>query len=211
METEFKKLSGLSLIIGSMLMVLTMVLHPSGGNIEHILNIKTVLIFSHAAAVLSLPFICFGFWGLSSVLLTKSRLSVLAFIISCFGLFAAMIAAAINGLTLPLFLSHVAQQDQEVSLVNLIRSYGHSINVPMDYILIFALVLAISVWSVLIIRGRKFPEWIGYYGLLLTLAGLIAAFNQYNMAGLHEFRIVVFGIVSWIVIAAFKILLARRD
>jgi hypothetical protein len=211
METAFKKLSGISLIIGSALMVATMVLHPSGGNMEHVLKIKTILIVSHSLAIFSLPFICFGFWGLSASLLTKSRISVLAFIISCFGLFAAMIAATINGLTLPLFLTGAASQKAEVNIINLVSTYGHNINKPMDYILLSAFGLSISIWSALIIRSEQFPKWIGYYGLLLILAGLLAIFNQYSVTGLYGFRIVIFGIVSWIIVAGIKILLINTE
>ncbi len=208
METAFKKLSGISLIFGSLLMVATMVLHPSGGNIEHILKIKTILIVSHSLAIFSLPFIGFGFWGLSGSLLTKSRISVLAFIISCFGLIAAMIAATINGLTLPLFLTRAASQHDAV---NLVVTYGYYINKPMDYILLSAFGLSISIWSALIIRNEQFPDWIGYYGLLLVLAGLLAVFNQHNITGLHGFRIVVSGIISWIIVAGIKILLSNTQ
>jgi hypothetical protein len=210
MDAEFKKISGISLIVGSILMVATMILHPSGGNIEHILKIKTIIIVSHSLAILSLPFIAFGFWGLSTALLTKSKTSILSFIISCFGLFAAMIAATINGLTLPLFLSKIAPKNIDVDIINPITSYGRNINIPMDYILLIAFALSINIWSVLIILSEKFPKWIGYYGLLLILFGVFALFNKYNFIGLFGFRIVVFGIVGWIIVVAIKILLADK-
>ena len=210
METEFKKNSGISLIVGSILMIATMVLHPSGGHIEHILKIKSIIIVSHALAIFSLPFIAFGFLGLSTALLTKSKISILSFIISCFGLFAAMIAATINGLTLPLFLSQIVPQNIDGNIISSIGTYGRNINIPMDYILLISFALSISIWSVLIIMSEKFPKWIGYYGLLLILFGVFALFNKYNFIGLFGFRIIIFGIVSWIIAAGIKILLTNK-
>ena len=210
METEFKNNSGISLIVGSLLMIATMVLHPSGGHIEHILKIKSIIIVSHALAIFSLPFIAFGFLGLSTALLTKSKISILSFIISCFGLFAAMIAATINGLTLPLFLSQIVPQNIDGNIISSIGTYGRNINIPMDYILLISFALSISIWSVLIIMSEKFPKWIGYYGLLLILFGVFALFNKYNFIGLFGFRIIIFGIVSWIIVAGIKILLTNK-
>ncbi len=103
-ETEFIKTAGICLLIGALLATLAMTLHPNGGNIEHIIKIKSVLAFSHSVAIFCLPLIGFGFWGLSKILETKSKISTLAFFIFSFGLFAAMIAATINGLTLPTLL-----------------------------------------------------------------------------------------------------------
>jgi hypothetical protein len=210
MEIEFKKFSGISLMVGSVLMISTIVLHPSGGSVEHILKIKTIIIVSHSLAVFSLPFITFGFWGLSTALQTKSKVSFLSFIISCFGLFAAMIAATINGLTLPLFLFQIAPQNIDVNIINTIGTYGKNINIPMDYILLIAFGLSISIWSVLIIQGKKFPKWIGYYGILLILFGVFSIFNNYNFIGLFGFRITIFGIVSWIILVGIKILLTDK-
>ncbi len=211
METEFKKFSGISLIVGSILMVATMVLHPSGGSIEHILKTKTTIIVSHSLAIFSLPFIGFGFWGLSTALLTKSRISFLSFIISCFGLFAAMIAATINGLTLPLFLTQIVPQNIDLNIIKAVSGYGREINIPMDYILLLAFGVSISIWSVLIVQSKKFPKWIGYYGIFLILFSVLAIYNKYNFIGLFGFRIVIFGIVSWIIAVGTKILWQKQD
>ena len=117
MENEFRKTSGFCLLLGSFLATLTMVLHPNGGDISHIVKIKSVLTFSHAIAILCLPLIGFGFFGLSQILQTKSKLSTLASITVAFGLFAAMIAATVNGLTLPNFASIYATNENDIQTV----------------------------------------------------------------------------------------------
>src|SRR5882672_3468249 len=87
-------------------MVFTMVLHPAGGSIEYIQKISTVIMTTHALAILSVPFWILGFWGLTKQLEDSSLVSLAAFIIMTVGLFAVVIAAAVNGLALPLFANH---------------------------------------------------------------------------------------------------------
>lgn len=129
---------------------------------------------------------------------------MLSFMMSCFGLVAAMIAGTINGLTLPMFLSKVSPGD--VNTIRAIVSYGNSINVPMDYIFIFSFSLSFSIWSILIIRSAIFPKWLGYYGLAIILAGVLFSLKQHTLVDLTGFRIVVFAAVSWMVLTAFTIL-----
>jgi len=201
MENRFIKVAGLSLIIGSFLLIITMVLHPSGGSIEHILKIRKVIIASHSLAIFSLPFVAFGFYGLSNLLLTKSKISILAFIIFSFGLVAGMVAATINGLTIPIFLSNYSNEiDQNLNIIKPLLKFGFAINKPLDYILITASSISIGIWSVLIIRTSKMPKWVGYYGLSFLLLGIIATILQFNFITLLGFRVFIFGMVSWIII-----------
>jgi hypothetical protein len=211
MENQFRKTSAISLLIGSFLLIVTMVLHPSGGSLNHILKISRVIVSAHSLAIISLPFVGFGFYGLSIALLTKNKLSMLAFIIICQGLIAAMLAATINGLTLPWFLANYAN-DLETNrqiLIPIVK-YGFAINQPMDYIFIGASSAAIGIWSVLMIVSDKFPNWLGFYGILLVLGGLIGIVVQFNFIDLFGFRIYVFGLASWIVLVSAWLLIVKE-
>lgn len=200
MENHFQRSSGFCLIVGSFLLIVTMVLHPSGGSIEHILKIRDVIVVSHSLAIFSLPFVGFGFYGLSMSLLTSSKISLLSFFIAVLGLIAAMLAATINGLTLPLFVSaYSGEVEQNLDVLKPILRYGFSINKPMDYIFIAASCLSMGIWSVLIIRDATFPRWTGYYGLLLLVLGVAGVVVRFNFIDLFGFRVFVFGLVSWVV------------
>jgi hypothetical protein len=209
MEQEYSKTTGFSLVVSAILLIVTMVLHPSGGSIEQILKIKSVLMGSHGMAIFSLPFVGFGFWGLSVALQTKNHLSMLGFIVSCFGLVAGMIAATINGLTLPLYLSN-APNTLDPNILKTILTYGKYINIPMDYIMIVSLSFAIAIWSFLIIRTSLFPKWIGSFGLLLIGFGILGIFLQFNFANLFGFRIFIFGMASWIIGMGYFIILHKN-
>lgn len=197
MENEFRKASAYCLLLGSFLATLAMTMHPMGGDIQHIVKIKSVLTFSHSIAIFCLPFIGFGFWGLSKLLLTKSKISTLAFIIFSFGLFAAMIAATINGLTLPSFAANYATNQNDIPTIKKIIDYGKYINIPMATIFISATSLAVGIWSFLIIQTKQISKWLGYFGLTIIAFGLLGVVLKFNFTDLLGFRTFTFGLVIW--------------
>lgn len=160
--------------------------------------------FSHAIAIFCLPFIGFGFWGLSNMLQTKSKISVLAFFILFFGLIAAMVAATINGLVLPNFASRYWADGNDISVINKIIGYGHAINTSMTYIVITSISIAIGIWSFLIILTNKLPKWLGYFGLTVIAIGLLGVLLRFNFTDLLGFRTFIFGLVSWIIAVGFN-------
>lgn len=206
MKNEFKKSAGISLLAGALLATITMTMHPMGNNIESIAKIGHLLMFSHSVAIICMTFIAFGFWGLSHLLETNNKLSFLSFCICCFGLVAAMIAAAINGLVLPLFASNYLQNAGEINLAKTVLDYGKYINFSMATIFIGAVTVSIAIWSVLIIRWTQLSKWLGYYGLLLVAFGIIGISYKFNCTDLFGFRVFAAGLVSWKIAAGFLML-----
>lgn len=208
MEKQFKKASGVSLLAGAILATLTMAMHPIGGSLAEIAAKKGIFMFSHTLAMVSMPFIAFGFWGLATALATKARIAFLAFAVTCFGLIAVMIAGTVNGFVLPMFASNYTGSSTDSSVLQAIRDYGWLIGTTMDYFFIVALSLAILIWSVIVITTGQLSRWLGYYGLLIvvvTLMGLIVKFNFTTVLG---FGLFIFSLVSWIIIAAILLIIA---
>ena len=194
-DKEFKKTSGVCLLFGSLLATTTMIIHPVGGSVEHIVKLKSSLVFSHSIAIFCLPFISFGFWGLSQLLKTKSKISILAFIIFSFGLFAAMIAATINGFTLPYFASNYVKDENDIATIKKIIDYGKFINIPMALIFITATSLCVCIWSILIIKTNQISKGLGYFGLIIISFGLIGVLLKFNFTSLLGFRTFTVGLV----------------
>lgn len=195
-----KKNAGIFLIVGSLLLTLTMILHPTGGTIEHILKIKNVAIISHTLAIISLPFLTLGFLGLSKVFTREETITQLAFIISCFGLVSAMLAAMINGITLPIFLSRISDTDFDSQVIKTIISYGFSLNISLTYILIASITLSVFIWSLLNILQKTFSNWLSYYGFFLFILGIVGAIKQFDYVSVYGFTIFIFGLVSWLIL-----------
>ena len=203
MAPAFRKLSGYCLLIGSLLMVLTMLLHPSGGDMQHILKISRIAIISHSLGLLSTVFTAFGFYGLASAVMTQSRISFLGLSFAGFALVAVLLAALLNGLVLPMYVmqqSGIAEEKQDT--IKLIIQYGVTINAALDYVFIAGYSVAMLIWSAGMLRTEKFPARLGIWGILLVGISMIAALFQLNFISVTGFTVYVIGIVSWIVSAA---------
>jgi hypothetical protein len=187
--------SGIALIVFTILLVCTMVLHPSGGSIEHLMEISNLIIITHSIAILSLPIGWLGFYGLTRKLGTDHFGSMLGLVIISFALIAVLLAAATNGLVLPIFLQHYTG-----SISAAIIQYSFSVNHAFDYIYTGAFCLAILSWSVSIVHTRKLAVWIGWMGIALFC--IIAAIFISGVAvnNVHGLRIFTTGIVSWILL-----------
>lgn len=202
MDNHFYKSTGISLISGALLLIATMVLHPSGGSMEHIIQISSTITITHSMAILCLPIILFGFYGLTNKLLEKWKASILAFIIMSFSLVAALFAALVNGLTLPYFLGQYANSIEEnAAVLAPIVNYSFAINKPLDYVFIVGCCLAILIYSILIIRSKKVPKWIGYFGVSIMIFAIIGASTGFVFTSLTGFRLFTFGLAAWILSA----------
>lgn len=204
MEHSFRKTAALCLFAGALLATITMAIHPSEGNPEHIIHISGAIVFSHSLAILCMPFIGFGAWGLSALLTTPGRIAMLAFFGFMAGLIAAMIAGAVNGLVLPYFVGRYYQSGIDEAVLKAIIGYGRYINAAMDYIFIAACAFAIGIWSVLIIITARLSAWIGYYGIFIILTGLAGIILKFNFISVSGFTIFILGLVSWLVLAGIR-------
>lgn len=190
-------------------MTVTMVMHPTGGSLEHLRHISAMIIIAHSLAILSIPLTLFGLWGLARKLSIENPYSMGAFITMCMGMFAVLLAAAVNGLALPLFINGHSDADPATGkLLGLLLSYNSALNHAFDYIFIGYVCIGISLWSVIIVKTSLFPKWIGYFGLficILVIVGLIAGFIFVDLTG---FRVFIAGLVVWMIIIG--ILLKRE-
>ena len=210
MQKQFKQLAGISLLACAVLASFTMALHPVSGSLAAIASKKDLFMFTHGLALVSIPLIAFGFWGLATALATKSRVSFLAFAVSCFGLVAVMMAGSLNGFTLPLFAASYASSSVDGAVLQSVRDYGWLLGTTMDYIFISALSLAIVIWSLCIVVTGQLHRWLGYYGLLIVVATALAILLRFNFTSAFGFGVYIFSLVSWLVLAALLLIFSTQ-
>jgi len=188
-------------------MVVTMVLHPVGGDFDHLVSILTIGRVSHIIAIISLPFVAYGFWGLT--LRLKSQIATLSFFFMLFGLFAVMLAGATNGLILMDFVDRYSEASEELiaSLKPFFRLIS-AINHAFDFIFIGAVCISTGLWSFIILKSKLLPVYLGWLGVLITLTALVSLLAGFVFVDLHGFRIFIFGWVIWIV--GIGIMMTRR-
>lgn len=212
MKTNFYKSTGISLLLGGFLAIITMVLHPPGGSLEVILETAKPIKMAHALAITSLPFLLFGFYGLTCKLLDEWKLSVLALIIVAFGLISAMLAGLVNGLALPFFLESYSENfNQNKQMLEPVAIYGFAVNRALDYVFIVALCIGISIYSFLMLNLKGLYRWIGYSGLSILVFLLIGALSDFVFTNLFGFRIFVFAIAIWILCVGCILIKSRKN
>jgi len=189
-----------ALILGTLLLIFTMVMHPTGGSIAYVQKISTLLMVTHSVAILSLPLLLLGFWGLYKLLDDDSLSSLGAYMVIVIGLFAGMLAAAVNGLALPIFLAHFPDAGPEqITTIKPIVSYNAALNHAFDFIFMGACCVSTMLWSIAILRTRRLPVWMGWLGLLLPILAIIPACLGFAFTGLAGFRFFMAGYFVWLV------------
>ncbi|MBS1663421.1 MAG: hypothetical protein JST68_20430 [Bacteroidetes bacterium] len=200
MNTNLQKQAGIALIAFTILLVLTMVLHPVGGNVERLIRLSGMIIAVHSLAIFSLPFGGLGFWGLTRQLGKDQFLPLLAFIMACFGLVAAMLAASANGLIMPFFLQRYRDADPAMlDSIQPVLRYSFMINLAFDYVYTIAFSLAIGCWSVTILRTKLLASWLGWLGLAQVAAAIVTLAMGVAVNHLMGFRLFVTTVVIWLV------------
>mgnify|MGYP007071123818 CR=1 FL=1 len=189
-------------------MVVTMVLHPIGGNLEHLLHIRPIIIGSHGIALLSIPLMAFGFGGLKqSLSSTQGFLANVGFSFVHFSLFSGFVAGMFNGLVLPWFISHYQNEtsSQSLNMVQIILRYNASMNHAFSLGFIVLIALAVFLFSVALLQTNIFPTWTAYWGLIASAGALIGlmVIGVQGFVHLKGFSLFVFGLVSWTISIGF--------
>src|SRR5262249_55213483 len=133
MNPTLEKQAGIALIVFTILIAFTVILHPAGGNFQHLIEVTSILIVTHSVAILSLPFAAVGFWGLTKRIGPDNFLAISAFSLSVLALIAALLAAATNGLILPFFIRQF--KDASPAVVETIKPvliYTRAVNAAFD-------------------------------------------------------------------------------
>lgn len=191
--------TGNLLIFSSLLLVLAMGLHPMGGSFKTIVRISGVIIASHSIAIATIPFYLAAFRGLLFRLDEKDLFAVSAYYAVMISLIAGMIAAAINGIALPLFVRKMNASPGLTDSMEIIFRYGRSLNHAFDYIYIGGSCLAVFCWSIAILQTKRLPAWLAYAGMTIVILFTVLFTSPFNFLNLNGFRLIVFSIVGWII------------
>lgn len=202
MTSSVERNAGVALIVFTLLILFTMILHPAGGNVQQILRVAPMILVSHSVAILSLPFGAIGFWGLTKRLGTGNFFSISAFSMAILALVGALLAATTNGLILPIFIFHYKDASPEIiDGLKTVLTYGHSVNTAFDYIYTAAFCLAILGWSITGLTTKRLSRRLAIWGIVIAPLGLLLAIAGPSPATLHGLYLFAAGLISWTIIA----------
>lgn len=196
-----QKIYGISIIFGSVMSIITMALHPVGGNIEHLINVSPVIVGTHTLGIASLPFMTFGFLGLTQLLRKKSIYADAGFVVFAFANIAALFAALFNGLVVPSLVNNYASVDEAtLEIVRVTLSNNFYINAALDYVFIVGVCVSALLWSISIITTRTFSKWISGLGIVMGVTAIVSVVTGFTFISLTGFRVFIFGYVFWTIL-----------
>ena len=165
------RLSGWALIAGSIGMIITMSLHPSGqiaiGQVEPMIR---RLIAVHGLALACVPLLFLGAWGLTGRVASRDRLAVAGIVIYAFALMAVTNAAIADGLVTPGVLRQIVASAGSPTAVDgwrMMARYNFYVNQAYAEVFVAASSVAILLWSAAIWRSRQLARALGVYGCVL--------------------------------------------
>jgi hypothetical protein len=198
--------AGTSLFVFTFLLVFTMVLHPTGGSIAHLIEAAPMIVVTHAVAIVAIPFGWLGFWGLTKKLGIEDYWSMLGFAMVSVALIAVMLAGTANGIVMPIYLQNFKDASPViVESIKPIIKYGLAVNKAFDYIYTGTFCVAVLSWSIAILRSKKLALWLGWLGIILSISVVIIFINGMAVNTLLGLRIFGTGILLWLLIVGYML------
>jgi hypothetical protein len=205
-----------ALILGSAGTVVTMIFHPTGGDLLHrnrelAERGEMMAVATHALALFSVPLLFYGFLGLYRCFGKNSPLATAALTAWLFGAFAVICAGAFSGLIAPNVTRQMAGADEATGkILGELLHYNYLINQGFTKIFVVASSVSVILWSALFLKtGGRLTKITGVTGCVIAGVSLIAFFAGHLRLDVHGFGLFVFAQTIWIILAG--ILLFRAD
>jgi hypothetical protein len=209
------RMSGLALILGSAGSIITMALHPTGHDLQvpgQLTPAMHMIVAVHALALICLPILFLGAWGLSRSLAAPNRLSVMALVFYGFASVAIMNAAAISGFMSPYIAQQMDKQDSAMhDTWHAIFHYNGQLNQAFAMVFVVAVSVAIVLWSVAIVKSKKLAASVGIYGCILGPVTIVAVLSGHVTLGVHGFGMIVLCQAIWYVLVGVTLMRMREE
>jgi hypothetical protein len=194
-------MSGLALILGSAGSIITMALHPTGHDLVtpgQLGAVSHMVVAVHALALICLPIMFLGAWGLSRQLASPNRLSMMALVFYGFATVAVMNAAAVSGFMSPYIAKQMAEADPAThDMWHAMFHYNGQLNQAFAMLFVVAASLAILLWSVAMVKQKDFSTSAGIYGCILGPVTIVAVVSGHVTLGVHGFGMIVLCQAVW--------------
>src|SRR5580692_1872704 len=194
----------ITLIAGSAGMIITMIFHP-GGKIapEQLEQLIRLNIAVHSLALLTIPVLFLGAWGMSRRLDGGDRLAWAGLVLFAFASVAVMNAGTLNGLVAPKLMRLIVAATPETRETwRMIASFSFQMNQAFARVYAVGASLAIASWSVAILRYRSLGLGVAIYGVVLGLVTALVICSGLLTPDRHGFAILVFGQAIWFLVVA---------
>lgn len=198
------RISGVAIIVGSLLAVLTMALHPVGGSLrnhfDYLQKTAPVITAVHVLALWAIAVQTFGLLGLHRALGPASahvRAGLVAYVVAWIAVFGA---ALTNGLvTWQLIRRYPRLEGAEQAAMNVLWEYNGMVNHALDWVWIVATCLGTLFWSLATWRHGRAWRAASVFGLAVAAVGILSLLTGHLHMNVTGVGLFVFGYSTWAV------------
>lgn len=195
-----EKNAGWMLIAGTIISFITMAMHPTA----HLMlgDFATYAprnVIAHGIALVAVPLTLVGYGAVARRLLPHAAASArLGHVGIAIAQGAVSIAAIASGLIATAMASRIlASTGAEQDLARALLTYTGVVNQAFATVFVVGWSLAMTVWSVVIIRSGAFARWLGWYGLAVGATLLVVTALGRLRLDVHHFGLIVIAQGIW--------------
>jgi hypothetical protein len=199
------RLGGGAMIIGAVAALVTMSIHPTGGDLLAPGRLSSMTLLAgvaHGLAIASLPVAFLGALALTRYLDSPLRLAAGAVLAYGFALCAVMAAAAVSGFVAPPLLRRVVTEAPPMTDEwRLLVIYTGLLNRAFAMIFVMLSSGAVMLWSLAIVRTGALAKSVGLYGVVIAPIIVIAVGSGHIALDVHGFGAVILLQAIWFISA----------
>ncbi len=194
--------AGVSLACGTVAVLATMALHPTGADTLHNAGSGTPNTLArgvHALAIGAMPLLMAGMLAVTWRLRERIELAVLAYAAYVLGVVAVMIAAAASGFIATSLVDSVPQlvgAARDATMQQL--HYTGQLNQAFAKIYTALAGAAFLLWSIAMRDAGAFPRGLSWLGIVVGAAQLVGIVSDTLPMTVHGFGLVVLGQSIWV-------------
>jgi hypothetical protein len=205
---------GAALVAGSLAGLLTMALHPRGGEAlrdgESLSHAGVAAVVSHSIAIAGIPLLLLGFWGLSRRLGWESAAVRLALAAYALASAAVLNAAVMSGfVSTGTAMSIRAATPEGTKLLQSLFAYTFVLNQGFARVHAVATSAAIVLWSMRSLRLGRGWRGPGILGILVGVAVAGGVLSGRLPLNVHGFGMIVLLQSAWTIWMAARLMAAR--
>ena len=90
-------------------------------------------------------------------------------------------------------------------------TYTHGMNQAYAQVFVVTSSVAVFLWSVVILKGKALPSWIGVYGSIFTCLSVVVLLSGYLPLDVHGFGLVALLQAIWFISSGMQLLTTRES
>lgn len=184
--------------MGSIALVATMTMHPTGGSWEKLQQQAGLNTTIHILAIAELGLLTLGFVRRARAAGPDRPLIDAGTVAMALAAAAGVLAATLNGIVIQGLADRAITADSASEPVwRIMSTYNHMLNRALTQIFIGGASTAVLLWSLAAVRSRGAWQYLGAVGLAMAILSLFALVSGHMRHNVHDFGLFVFGFCGW--------------